>query len=85
MLNPCAREPKAQGGRFLGEKLISDHGLFYSCEGKERRTGKISGGVFQGRTDLWTAGCWLARGLHQLKASTAMDLGITIFLILHDV
>ena len=28
-----------------------------------------------------TAGCWLARRLHQLKASTTMDLGISIFLI----
>ena len=27
------------------------------------------------------AGCWLARRLHQLKASTTMDLGISIFLI----
>ena len=35
----------------------------------ERRTGKIRG-----------AGCWLARRLHQLKASTTMDLGITISL-----
>ena len=45
----------------------------------ERRTGKIRG-AFQGCTGLWTAGCWLARRLHQLKAST-MDLGISIFLI----
>ena len=28
-----------------------------------------------------TAGCWLARRLQQLKASTTMDLGISIFLI----
>ena len=28
-----------------------------------------------------TAGCWLARLLQQLKASTTMDLGISIFLI----
>ena len=38
-------------------------------------------GLFQGCTGLWTAGCWLARRLHQLKASTTMDLGISIFLI----
>ena len=38
-------------------------------------------GLFQGCTGLWTAGCWLARQLHQLKASTTMDLGISIFLI----
>ena len=47
----------------------------------ERRTGKIFVGLFQGCTELWTAGCLLARRLHQLKASTTMDLGISIFLI----
>ena len=39
VLNPCARESKARSGRFMREKLISDHGLFSS----ERRTGKIRG------------------------------------------
>ena len=38
-------------------------------------------GLFQECTGLWTAGCWLARRLHQFKASTTMDLGISIFLI----
>ena len=38
-------------------------------------------GLFQGCTGLWTAGYWLARRLHQLKASTTMDLGVSIFLI----
>ena len=43
-LNPCARESKARTGRFLREKLISDHGHFSSYEGHmERRTGKIRG------------------------------------------
>ena len=36
VLNPCAREPKAQTGRFLRGKLISDHGLFSSYEGQHR-------------------------------------------------
>ena len=35
-------------------------------------------GLFQGYTELWTAGCWLARQLHQLKASI-MDLGNLVF------
>ena len=35
-------------------------------------------GLFQGCTGLWTAGCWLARWLHQLKASATMDFGISI-------
>ena len=33
-------------------------------------------GLFQGCTGLWTYRCWLARRLHQLKASTTMDLGM---------
>ena len=36
--------------------------------------------LFQGCTGLWTAGCWLARQLHHLKASTTMDLGISYFI-----
>ena len=60
---------------------MSDHSHFSSYEGhKERRTGKFVE-LFQGRGGLWTAGCWLARRLHQLKASTTVDLGISIFLI----
>ena len=44
LLNPCARESKARTGRFLREKLISDHGHFSSYEGHmEWRTGKIRG------------------------------------------
>ena len=35
MLNPCARESKARTGRFLREKLISDHGLFSFYEGQQ--------------------------------------------------
>ena len=41
-LNPCARESKIRTGRFLTEKLMSDHGQFSSYEGhKEWPTGKI--------------------------------------------
>ena len=61
---------------------MSDHGPFSSYEGhKERRTGVRFVGLFQGCTGLWTAGCWLTRRLYQLKASTTMDLGISIFLL----
>ena len=42
-------------------------------------------GLFQGCTGLWTAGCWLVRRLHQLKASTTMDLGISISLYFYNV
>ena len=44
----------------------------------ERRTGNIRGAFSRMHRAL---GCWLARRLHQLKASTTMDLGISIFLI----
>ena len=82
MLNPCARESKARTGRFLRQKLISDHGLFSSYEGQQGvANGQDSWGIFQGCTGLCTAGCWLARRLHQLKASTTMDLGISNLLI----
>ena len=49
MLNSCARESKARTGRFLGEKLISDCGLFssYTRANKERRTGKIRAAFFR--------------------------------------
>ena len=60
------------------EELISDYGLFSSYEGL--KNGQDSWGVFQGCTGLWTAGCRLARRLHQLKASTTtMDLVFIYF------
>ena len=54
---------------------MSDHGLF--SPSRATRSGQDSWGFFKdergfGRLDL-------ARRLHQLKASTAMDLGISIF------
>ena len=60
---------------------MSDHGHFSCYEShKERRTDKIRG-AFSGMPGLWTAGCWLAHRLHQLEASTIMNLGISTFLI----
>ena len=41
--------------------------------------------IFQGCTGLWKSRYWLARRLYQLKASTTMDLGISILLFLYDV
>ena len=82
VLSPWARESKARTERFLREKLISDHGLFFSYDSKQgAENGQDSWGIFKGCAELWTAGCWLARRLHQLKAYTTVDLGIFIFLI----
>ena len=47
----------------------------------ERRTGKIRGAFSRMHKALDVAGCWLVRRLHQLKISTTMDRGISIFLI----
>ena len=49
-----------------------------------RQTDRIPGAFFEGWEGIWTAGCRLTRRLHQLKASTVMDLGISIFLFLYD-
>ena len=80
-LNLCARESKARTGRFLREKLTSDYGHFLPT--RATRSGERARfvGIFQRCRELWTTGCWLARRVHQLKASTTMDLGISIFLI----
>ena len=60
---------------------MSDHGHFSSYEGhKERRTGKIRGAFSRMHRAL--DGWMLAHArLRQLKASTTMDLGTSIFLI----
>ena len=79
-LNPCARESKARTGRLLRGKLISDHGHFLSTRATRSDERARFVGLFHGCTGLWTAGCWLARRLHQLKASATMDLGISISL-----
>ena len=65
---------------------MSDHVFFLFLRGPTRSGERARFvGLFQGCTELWTAGCWLARRLHQLKASTIMDLGISIFRNLYDV
>ena len=63
--------------QLLGGKLTSDKGLFSPMRAnKERRMGNILE-----CTGRWTVGCWLARQLERLKASTAMDHGTETFLI----
>ena len=51
----------------------------------ERQTGKIRGTFsrMHRALDGWMLA--IARLLHQFKASTTMDLGISMFLILYDV
>ena len=61
---------------------MSDHGRFSSYYTRYTRSGERARlvGLFRGCTGLCTAGCWLAHRPHQVKASTTMDLGISIFL-----
>ena len=48
MLNFCARESKAQTGRFMREKMLSDHGIFSSHENLQRAAnGRDSWGFFR--------------------------------------
>ena len=48
MLNPCALEAKARTVRFLGGKLMSDHGLFSSYESQQgAANGQDSWGFFR--------------------------------------
>ena len=76
MLNPCALESKARTGRFLREKLISNHSLFPSYEGQQgARNGQGSWGFLRD-----------AQGFGRLDAGSradfiTMDLGISIFFI----
>ena len=77
-----ARIEGTRTGRLLKGKLISDRGLFSSYESQQgQANGQDFWGVFQEWTGLWTSGCWLASRVHQLKASTTMDLGITFFFL----
>ena len=82
MLNSCARESKARTGRFLREKLISDHGLFYSYEGQQgAANGQDSWDFFRDAQGFGLLDAGSRARLHQHKASTTMDLGISILLI----
>ena len=66
---PLSARIKARTGRFLREKLISDHGMSSSFEGRQ--------GAANGQ-DSW-------RRLHQLKASTTMDPVFQFSLSMYDV
>ena len=78
VLNPCARESKAPTRRFLREKLISDHGLFYSYKGQHgAANGQDSCNVFSGMHRA-------LRRLHPFMASTT-TMDIFLIEILHDV
>ena len=59
---------------------MCDYGDFSSYEGDKERERARFVGLFHVCKRLWTARCWLARRLHQHKASTTINLAISIFL-----
>ena len=68
-----------------GKADVWPRSFFFLLEPQGATNGQDSWGFFKDVQGFWTAGYWLARRLHQLKASTPMDLGISMFLILYDV
>ena len=73
----CARIKEGANREVSEGKVISDHEMFSSYEGQQGAANRQDlWGVLQRCAGLRAAGCWLARRLHQLKASTTMDLGI---------
>ena len=82
---PVRENHRLKPGGFWGKSWCLTTVLFLPT--RATRSGERARfvGLFQGCTGLWTAGCWLARRLHQLKASTAMDLGISISLFFYSV
>ena len=76
----CARITGANREVSEGKADVGPRSFSFTRATRSREGARLVR-LFQGCTGLWTAGCWLARWLHQLKASTTMDLGISIFLI----
>ena len=77
----CARI-KGANRDFSEGKLISDQCIFSFYGGQQgAANGQNSWGFFRDAPGLSTAGCWLTRRLHQLKASTTIDLDISISLV----
>ena len=81
VLNLCGRESKGANREVSEAKADLWPRSVFILRGPARSGERLRFvGIFEGCTKLWTAGCWLARQLHQLKASTTMDLDISIFL-----
>ena len=85
-LNPCARESKARTGRFLREKLISDHGHFSSYEGHmERRTGKIREAFSRMHRALWRLDAGSRAGFNSSRPPPPWTSVFQFSLFLYDV
>ena len=78
---PVRENRKREPGGFWGKSWSLTTAIFLPTRATWSGDRARFVGLFLGCTGLWTAGCWLAHRLHELKASTTMDLGISIFLI----
>ena len=75
------RENRRCNGRFLREKLISEHGHFSSHEGhKEPANGQDSWGFFKDAQGFGRMDAGSCVGFSSSRPPT-MDLGISIFLV----
>ena len=77
----CARIESANREVSEGKADLGPRSFFFLRGPHGAANGQDSWGFFKDAQGFVTAGCWLARRLQQLKASTTMDLGISIFLI----
>ena len=81
----CARIESANREVSEGKADLWPRSFFFLRGPHGAANGQDSWGLFKDAQGFVTAGYWLARRLQQLKASTTMDLGISIFLFLYDV
>ena len=77
----CARNLCVNREVSEGKADVRQRSIFFLRGAQGATNGQDSWDFFKDAQGFWTAGCWLARRLHQLKASITMDLGISIFLI----
>ena len=86
MLNLCARESKARIGEVLGEKLISDHGLFSSYEGLQRAAnGQDSWGFFRDAQGFGRLGAGSRAGFVSSRPPLPWTSVFQLSLFLYDV
>ena len=86
MLNPYARESKARTGRFLSEKLISDHGLFSLYEGRQGAViGKDLRGFFRNDQGFERLDAGSCADFTSLRLPPPWTSVFHLFLLLYDV
>ena len=79
VLSPCVRNSKVRTGMFLREKLISDHSLFSSYEGRQgAANGQDLWGFFRDAQGFGRLDAGLSASFTSSRPPTTMGLGISI-------